>query len=50
MIGKFSDGNCRQLLIRNETMNSVLGVIYAMEGTINVCETIIEGMAIEERK
>jgi hypothetical protein len=48
VIGKFSDGKCRQVLISQEAQDVVLSAIMACEQQLRVLETIIEGIDIEQ--
>jgi hypothetical protein len=48
VIGKFSDGKCRQVLISPKAEDVVLSAIIACEQEIRVLETIIEGIDIEQ--
>ena len=47
IIGKFDDGQCRQVLINPQTQDVVLSAIIACERQVRVLETIIEGIDIE---
>lgn len=47
IIGKFNDGQCRQIVIDLPTQDVVLSAIIAREKSIRVLETVIEGVDIE---
>ncbi len=47
VVGKFSDGKCRQVLINPKTQDVVLSAIKLCEGEIRALETVIEGIDIE---
>ena len=47
IIGKFDDGQCRQVLIKPKTQDVVLSAVIACERQIRVLEAIIEGIDIE---
>jgi hypothetical protein len=47
LVGKFTDGKCRQVLINPKTQDVILSAILAFEGTITVLETTIDGLDIE---
>lgn len=46
VIGKFSDGKCRQVLINPKTQDVILSAILACEGSIRALETTLEGIDI----
>ncbi|OYY99533.1 MAG: hypothetical protein B7Y37_13665 [Sphingobacteriia bacterium 28-36-52] len=47
IIAKFSDGKCRQVLTKQETMKIILQLIGQIEGNLRVLETPISGIDIE---
>lgn len=47
IIGKFDDGNCRQVLINPKTENVVLSAIVACEGSVRVLDKVIDNIDIE---
>lgn len=44
---QFTDGTCRNALIKQETLDSIVSLIYEMEGKIKVCDTVLEGITLE---
>ena len=46
VIGKFSDGKCRQILLSNDNQKVVLGLLMSIENPMSVIETPFEGMDI----
>jgi hypothetical protein len=47
IVGKFSDGKSRQVLIKPKTQDLILSAILACEGTIRALETTLDGLDIE---
>ena len=48
IVGKFSDNKYRQILLKMENMNLILHTVAALEGSIRILETPIEGIAIQD--
>lgn len=47
IIGKFSDGKCRQILVKSENMKTIINFIGFIEVGLRVNEKVIEGIDIE---
>lgn len=50
IIGKFTDGKCRQLLLCKQTGKAVLSTIIHMDGKIRALKKTLDGMDIENIK
>ena len=46
IVGKFSDGKCRQILINPKTQDVILSAILVTEGQLRSLETVLEGLDI----
>ena len=46
IIAKFSDGKCRQVLTKKETMKIILQLIGQIEGVVKIVEKPIDGIDI----
>lgn len=46
IVAKFSDGKCRQVLTKKETMKIILQLIGQIEGVVKILEKPINGIDI----
>jgi hypothetical protein len=49
IVGKFSDNKVRQLLLKENTKESILYLIQYMENSIRILDEEIDGLSIENR-
>lgn len=47
IVGKFSDGKCRQILIQDETQRVVISAILSCEKVISVLDKVLDSIDIE---
>ena len=50
IIARFSDGSCRQIIIKESTEDLILDLIVQVEGKLTVLEEKLEGVEIKKSK
>ncbi len=49
VIGRFSDGKCRQIFLKRENEAYLIGLIEQVEGSVRVIDEVIESIQIDVR-